>query len=59
MSTIIGKLKEMLVIETEQDGEPAIVVFPKGCIVEVSSEDEYPCSLKDQDLKDACEYLKK
>jgi len=56
--TIIGKLREKLVIETDQDGEPTIVVIPKGAIVEVSSEDEYPSTTTDEDIKDAVEYLK-
>lgn len=56
--TVIGKLKEKLVIESEQDGQASIVVFPKGAIVEVSSENEYPHTTTDGDIKDAVDYLK-
>lgn len=56
--TTIGKLREKLVIESELDGEPSIVVFPKGAIVEISSDDEYPHTISDKDMKEAVEYLK-
>lgn len=56
--TTIGKLKEMLVLESEQDGEPTIIVIPKGCIVEVSSEEEYPDTVTDKDIEEAVLYLK-
>ena len=54
----VGKLKEKLVLESEVNGEPAIVVFPKGIIIEVSSEEEYPDDTTDKDLEDAAKYLK-
>ena len=56
--TTVGKLREMLVIESELDGKPAIVVFPKGLIVEISSEEEYPDTMSDKDIEDAVKYLK-
>lgn len=56
--TTIGKLKEMLVMETEVDGEKSIVVIPKGLIVEVSSDDDYPSTMNKKDLQDAVKYLK-
>lgn len=51
--TTIGKLKEMLVMES--DGK--LIVIPKGSIIEVSSEEEYPHTVKDEDLADAVRYL--
>lgn len=56
--TVIGKLEEMLVLETEQDGQPTIIVWPKGLIVEISSEDDYPETMTDKDVEDAVKYLK-
>jgi len=56
-NTIVGKLKEMLVLESEENGEPAIVAFPKGSIVEVSSEDFYPDSVTDEAIQEALAYL--
>jgi len=51
--TIVGKLKEKLVLETDD----MIHVIPKGCIVEVSSEDEYPHENTNEDIDDAVKYL--
>jgi len=56
--TTIGKLKEMLVIETQIDAETSIVVIPKGSIIEVSSEDDYPHTTSTMDIKEAVKYLK-
>jgi hypothetical protein len=56
---VVGKLKEMLVLETDIDNLSAIVVYPKGTVVEVSSEDTYPSYSKDEDFTNAAQYLKK
>ena len=55
--TMIGKLKEMLVLESEQHGEPVIIVLPKGCIIEVSSEEDYPSTVTDKDIQEAVHSL--
>jgi len=55
--TTVGKLREILVLETEQDGELVIVAFPKGCIVEVSSEEEYQGTTTTQDIENAVHFL--
>lgn len=56
--TTVGKLKEMLVLETEIDGESSVLVIPKGVIIEISSEDEYSSYMSDEDLKNVVKYLK-
>ncbi len=56
--TVIGKLNENLTMETEVDGELADVVFLKGSIVEISTEEEYPHTVKDCDIRDAVEKFK-
>jgi hypothetical protein len=58
-NTVVGKLKEMLVLETDIDGEASIVVYPKGTVVEISSEETYPSYSKDKDFVEAAQYLKK
>ena len=58
MSTIVGKLLELLAVETEVDGVKSTVVIPKGTVVEVSSEDEYPSYCTDEDFEEAANYLK-
>ena len=56
--TTIGELKEMLVLETQVDNDKSIVVIPKGSIIEVSSEDDYPHTTSTKDIKEAVKYLK-
>lgn len=56
--TTVGKLLEILVLETEQDGEPVVVAYPKGSIVEVSSEDGYPHTVSTDNIEEAVKYLK-
>lgn len=53
IGTIVGKLKEKLVLETDD----TVYVIPKGCIIEVSSEDAYPHENTVDDIEDAAEYL--
>jgi len=57
-NTTVGKLKEILVLETELDGVETVMVYPRGTIVEVSSEEDYPSSSTDKDFDDAAKYLK-
>lgn len=52
--TTIGKLKEKLVIESGD----VLTVIPAGAIIEISSEDEYPHTISEEQLNDAVEYLK-
>ena len=54
-TTTIGKLKELLVLESEEEGEPAIIVMPRGTIIEVSSEEEYPSTTTQKDIEEAAE----
>lgn len=54
----VGKLAELLALETQVDGEPAIVVIPKGVIVEVYTEDDYQDGLEDEAIDEAAKYLK-
>ena len=53
-STIIGRLKKMLVIETFDGNE---VVYPKGTIVEVSSEKDYPHEYGVDGVGEAFDYV--
>ena len=46
--TTIGKLLKELILETEKE----IIVFPKGCIIEVSSEDDYEHEITDSNISD-------
>lgn len=54
----IGKLKEMLVIETQVEGIDSIVVVPKGSVIEYCSEDDWPHTNTSKDIMDAAKYLK-
>ena len=54
---IIGRLLRPLVIETEVDGEESVVVVPRNCIIEYSSEEEYPHDVTDEDIKEAAQLL--
>ena len=55
MSSIIGKLKEKLVIESNN----ILTVIPAGVIVEISSEEDYPHTISKKQMYDAVKYLKK
>lgn len=57
--TTIGKLKEMLVLETVVDGKEAEVIYPKGSIVEITTEEDYPHTVSDMDMKEAIKYFGK
>lgn len=51
-----GILKEKLVIETKHE----IVVFPRGCVVEVTAREEWneEADITQDDIEDAANYLK-
>ena len=55
--TTVGKLKEPLVLETTENNIKTDVVIPKGCFVEVSSEDNYPHKTTDKDIEEAVNKL--
>ena len=59
MGVTIGKLLEMLVIETEVEGEKAVVVVPKGSVIEYCSEEDWPHTTTSEDIEQAAKYLKK
>ena len=59
MGVTIGKLLEMLVIETEVNGEKSVVVVPKGSVIEYCSEDDWPHTNTSEDIEEAVKYLKK
>ena len=52
--TTMGKLKEKLVIESGD----ILTVIPAGSIVEISSEDDYPHDVSEEQLEEAVDYLK-
>jgi len=53
--TIIGELLKELILDTKKE----IIVWPKGCIIEISSEDNYNHNITNKDIENAVEILKK
>lgn len=57
MKTIVGKLREALIIDTEENGMPITKVIPRGAIVEISSSNDYPHTITDKDIIDLVKYI--
>lgn len=53
--TIIGELLKELILDTKKE----IIVWPKGCIIEISSEDDYNHNVTNKDIENAVEILEK
>lgn len=54
---IIGKLKSLLVLETEQDGEIKTLLLPKGVILELRLSSDYDHELSGDAMKEIEEFI--
>lgn len=54
---IIGKLQNMLILETEQDGEVKTLFLPKGVILEMKISSDYEHNVADDSLEEMSKYI--
>lgn len=54
---LIGKLLNMLILETEQDGEIKTLFLPKGVIVEIKISTDFDHYVDDDSLEEISRYI--
>ncbi len=55
--TTIGILIEKMILETEIDGEKGYLIWPKGSVIEISSEDDYSHLTTTKDIEEAVRWM--
>jgi len=58
-NTIIGILIKPLVLDTEMDGKPTILIMPKGMVIEILQKETDYNFTTDKDIIDAIELFEK
>ena len=54
---LVGKLLNMLILETEQDGEIKTLFLPKGVVVEIKISRDYEHYVSEESLEEISKYI--
>jgi len=54
---LIGKLLNMLVLETQQDGEIKTLFLPKGVVLEIKISRDYEHYVNEESLEEISKYI--